>query len=65
MFKLEISESVSVTWLILGDLIVALIEYTVEVLPLYDPGPDFDVELVLTDDLLDGSNVPVPTGAVG
>jgi len=48
MFKLEISESVSVTWLVLGDLIVVLAEYTVNVMPLFDPGPDFDVELVLT-----------------
>ena len=51
MFKLEISESVSVTWLALGEFIVALVEYTVEVLPLFDPGPAFDVELVLTPDV--------------
>ena len=50
MFKLEISESLTVTWLVLGDLIVLLVEYTVEYLPLFDPGPDFDVELVLRPD---------------
>jgi hypothetical protein len=54
MFKLEISESMSVTWLVLGDLVVVLAEYTVNVLPLFDPGPDFDVELVLTPDAAHG-----------
>lgn len=48
MFKLEISGSVSVTAVVLGDLIVLVVEYTVEVLPLFDPGSDFDVELILS-----------------
>jgi hypothetical protein len=45
MFRIEISETVSVTWLVLGELIVVL---AVNVLPLFDPGPEYDVELVLT-----------------
>ena len=49
MFKIEISESVSATTLAIGDLIVVLVKRTVSVLALFDPGPEFDVELVLID----------------